>query len=68
MPSSESLDLIAKLIGFDTTSRNSNLELISFVEDYLEAQGVPSRRVPDATGEKANLVFGGTTAAGGEED
>lgn len=56
MPSNESLDLIAKLIGFDTTSRNSNLELIAFVEDYLDAHGVSSRRVPDATGKKANLI------------
>lgn len=56
MPSDQSLDLISKLIAFDTTSRNSNLELISFVEDYLDGHGVTSRRVPDATGEKANLV------------
>lgn len=50
-----SADILAKLIGFDTTSRNSNLELIAWVEDYLGDFGVSSRRVYDPTGTKANL-------------
>ena len=48
-------DILAKLITFDTTSRNSNLELIAWVEDYLEQHGVASTRVVNADGSKANL-------------
>ncbi len=55
MPSTASLDMIARLIAFDTTSRNSNLELIGFVQDHLKALGVESRLVHDADGRKANL-------------
>lgn len=39
-------DLLDRLVGFDTVSRNSNLPLIDFVEDYLAAHGIPSIRVP----------------------
>ncbi|MDN0077646.1 acetylornithine deacetylase [Crenobacter sp. SG2303] len=51
----ESLTLLEKLVGFDTTSRNSNLELIQFVRNYLTGFGIESRLVEDATGTKANL-------------
>lgn len=50
-----SIDLIKKLISFDTTSRNSNLELINFIRDYLKGLGIESLLVPDETGTKANL-------------
>jgi acetylornithine deacetylase len=43
------------LIGFDTTSRDSNLRLIAYVEAYLGGLGVSSRRVANADGSKANL-------------
>lgn len=49
------VDLLAELVAFDTTSDRSNLPLIEFVEGYLAGHGVVARRVPDATGEKANL-------------
>ena len=48
-------DILARLVGFDTTSRNSNLALIEFVEAYLAGYGIAAERVPDETGEKANL-------------
>src|SRR5215510_9006934 len=48
-------DLLSRLVAFDTTSRNSNLALISFVRDYLDAHGVPYRISTDATGQKANV-------------
>ncbi|MEM7566213.1 MAG: acetylornithine deacetylase [Pseudomonadota bacterium] len=48
-------EILAALIGFDTTSRDSNLPLIAWVEDYLNAHGVRSFRVMDETDEKANL-------------
>lgn len=48
-------ELLATLIGFDTTSSKSNLPLIAFVEDYLKSHGIASTRVPSADGEKADL-------------
>lgn len=54
-PSETTIDLIARLVGFDTVSRKSNLDLIAFVRDYLSDLGIDSRLVPDATGTKANL-------------
>ncbi len=50
------VDILAKLVAFDTTSRGSNLALIEWVEAYLSDQGVASRRVPNADGTKSNLM------------
>ncbi|MEP3224978.1 MAG: acetylornithine deacetylase [Parasphingorhabdus sp.] len=47
--------ILDSLISFDTTSRNSNLTLIDWVEDYLTALGISSTRVENADGSKANL-------------
>ena len=47
--------MLARLVGFDTTSRNSNLALIEFVRDYLDGLGVASELVFDDSGGKANL-------------
>src|SRR6478735_3766982 len=49
------LDMLAKLVSFDTVSSKSNLPLIEFVENYLQSWNVPYVRVPDETGEKAAL-------------
>ncbi len=54
-PSDRSLQMIERLIAFDTTSRNSNMELIAFVQGYLADLGVDSELVHDASGAKANL-------------
>jgi len=54
--SDRSIEILAKLVAFDTTSRRSNLELIQWVEEYLAGLGVPSRRVPNADGTKSNLM------------
>ncbi|GIK47559.1 MAG: acetylornithine deacetylase [Alphaproteobacteria bacterium] len=60
------LDVLARLIAFDTTSRNSNLALIEWVEAFLRARGVASRRVVSADGSKANLYAAvGPDVAGG---
>ena len=53
MPSSR--DILARLIAFDTVSRNSNLALIQYVQDYLSDLGVESELFHDQTGAKANL-------------
>ena len=50
------VEMIERLVGFDTTSEKSNLALIAFVEDYLAGHGVASRRVANAAGTKANLL------------
>lgn len=47
--------MLARLAAFDTTSRNSNLELIGFVRDWLDRFAVPYRISHDPTGTKANL-------------
>jgi acetylornithine deacetylase len=49
------IEMIEKLVGFDTTSRNSNLDLIDFVADYLDAHGITSVRTFDDEKGKANL-------------
>ena len=46
---------LERLIAFDTTSRNSNLELIHWVADYLEGWGIASSLSHDGDGGKANL-------------
>jgi acetylornithine deacetylase len=48
-------ELLEALVRFDTTSRNSNLELVAWVEDYLDRCGVTHERIADQTGAKANL-------------
>ena len=50
-----SMEMLRRLIAFDTTSRNSNLELIDFVRNHLDRHGIASELIPDATGKKANL-------------
>jgi acetylornithine deacetylase len=60
------LEILTRLIAFDTTSRNSNLELIAWVEDFLRQRGIASRRVANADGTKANLYASiGPDVAGG---
>lgn len=49
------LELVKKLISFDTTSRLSNLALIDFAQELLEQSGARCRRSYDASGKKANL-------------
>jgi acetylornithine deacetylase len=49
------LEIIRTLIGFDTTSRLSNLALIDWVRTYLRKHGVDSRLTHDDAMTKANL-------------
>jgi acetylornithine deacetylase len=49
------LEVVKDLIGFDTTSRDSNLALIDYAQALLEKAGARCRRTFDATGQKANL-------------
>ncbi|MFM0694146.1 acetylornithine deacetylase [Paraburkholderia graminis] len=47
--------LLAELIGFDTVSRESNLDMIEFVRQYLAELGVESELFYNAERTKANL-------------
>lgn len=49
------IDILNKLISFDTTSCNSNLALMAYVQDYLESHGVSSQLIYDEEEKKANL-------------
>jgi len=50
------IDILRQLIAFDTTSAKTNLPLIEFVEKLLAGSGIVSHRIPDPTGNKANLL------------
>ena len=50
-----SIELLDRLIAFPTVSRDSNLELIGYVGDYLSGFGIVSTLVHNEDGRKANL-------------
>ena len=37
---SKAIELLKTLVGFDTTSYNSNLELIEFIQSYLSSYDI----------------------------
>jgi acetylornithine deacetylase len=49
-------DLLARLVAFDTTSRNSNLPLADFLCDYLDRPGLRIVRQPSPDGTKTNVI------------
>jgi acetylornithine deacetylase len=58
--------LLDKLVSFPTVSRDSNLALVDWVEDYLGRHGIACHRDLDATGSKASLyAHAGPEVAGG---
>ncbi|MFO1090513.1 MAG: acetylornithine deacetylase [Hyphomicrobiales bacterium] len=61
----EALDLLAKLVAFDSTMRNSNLPILDFIRDHLDRLGIASLRVDYEPG-KANLyaTIGPDTSGG----
>ena len=66
-----SIEMLKTLVGFPTVSRDSNLPLIEFVDEWLGKHGVTAVRVPNDEGTKANLyatigpnVVGGTVLSG----
>lgn len=54
-PRQTSIEMLSRLVAFDTTSRNSNLDMIGFVREWLDSFDVPYRLSFDAAGQKANL-------------
>lgn len=49
-------ELLARLVGFDSTSRNSNLPIADFLCEYLDRSGVRIARNPSSDGTKANVI------------
>ena len=51
----QTADILARLIGFDTTSSKPNRALMDWVQDLLAGAGIAAQILPDASGAKANL-------------
>lgn len=49
-------DILARLVGFQTLSKKSNLALIAWVEAYLSHHGVSAERIESDDGERTNLL------------
>lgn len=49
------VDILEKLISFDTVSHRPNLDLMEWVRDRLAEAGVEATLIPDESGKKANL-------------
>jgi len=60
-------DMVRRLVGFDTVSANSNLDLIRWVADYLAGHGIDAHLTYDEGRNKANLfaTIGPAEAGGG---
>jgi acetylornithine deacetylase len=57
------LEILKRLIAFDTVSAKPNLGIIAYIEDFLKARGFAVTRVPSPCGNKAGL-FGAIGPAG----
>jgi acetylornithine deacetylase len=60
------LEILSRLVAFDTTSRNSNIPCADWIAGYLAGFGVAVERFPDETGAKQSLyaVIGPRDAPG----
>jgi len=55
MVETDSINMIKQLVAFDTTSRESNLKLINYIENYLSDLNIHSYIIHNEQGTKANL-------------
>ena len=55
MTEKNAIDILKSLVGFDTTSSKSNLDLIGFIESYLNIHKIKSTLVYNSSKKKANL-------------
>lgn len=62
----QTIDILERLIAFPTVSRDSNLDLMDFVRNFLEERGVSCELIVAECGRKANLLatIGPTDRAG----
>lgn len=51
------LEIMTKLISFPTVSRDSNLPLVDWVEDYLNGHGIRAHRWPDPDQPRKAALF-----------
>ncbi len=51
----QAIDILSRLIAFDTTSRNANMALVGYIGDLLTSAGLTPLTVPNSDGTKANL-------------
>lgn len=49
------LDILERLVGFDTVSARSNLGMVAYLSDFLQSRGFAVHRIADETGTKAGL-------------
>jgi len=49
------IEILERLVAFDTVSDRSNLPLIGYVQEFLQGLGFAVTRVADPTGDKAGL-------------
>ena len=54
-PTAAALDILDRLVGFDTVSARSNLALIRFVAELVAERGIAARLTHHPGGDKANL-------------
>ena len=52
---SSTVQILEDLISFDTTSRNTNLSMVDYIEDYLSTFGITSQKIYSDNQNKANL-------------
>lgn len=50
-------ELLRRLVGFDSVSRNSNLPMADYICEYLDRPGVRIRRNPSSDQRKTNLII-----------
>ncbi len=51
-----SIEILDQLIGFETVSSNSNLDLIGYVRELFTGNGIECRVIASGDGRKANLL------------
>jgi len=51
----ESKEILAELISFDTTSSNSNMQLMDYISDLFAKHNIKSTIIPNSDSTKANL-------------
>ena len=52
----DAIAVLERLVGFDTQSQKSNLDLIAYVEATLRRAGIATLRAPNGAGDKAALL------------
>lgn len=52
---SQTIEILERLIGFNSVSARSNLDIIEFIENYLRDRGFRMTRFEDDTGQKSGL-------------